>query len=133
MHFLHPWVSYLILPVFAFISAGVSLKGLQLETLLSPVTLGVSLGLFVGKQVGIFGITWAAVKLRLVSMPESATWRHIYAVSVIAGIGFTMSLFVGMLAFSDPLMQEEVKLGVIVGSLASAVLGTILLRYNSPK
>lgn len=130
MHFLHPWVSYVILPIFAFISAGVSLKGLQMESLLSPLTLGVALGLFLGKQIGIFGIAWVAIKLRLVSMPESATWRHIYAVSVIAGIGFTMSLFIGMLAFSDSLMQEEVKLGVIAGSLASALLGTLLLRQK---
>ncbi len=128
MHFLHPWVSFLVLPIFAFTSAGVDLKGLSLSSFLQPLPLGIALGLFIGKQIGIFGTSWLLIKTKLVSMPEATKWRHLYAVSVIAGIGFTMSLFIGMLAFSDPLLQELVKVGVISGSLLCILWGGIVLR-----
>lgn len=128
MHFLHPWVSFLVLPLFAFTCAGVSLGGVTVGGLLQPLPLGVMMGLFIGKQVGIFGSTWLLVKMRIVGKPEGASWRQIYGVSVIAGIGFTMSLFISLLAFDDVQAQEMAKLGVIVGSLLSAVWGAVVLR-----
>ena len=128
MHFLHPWVSFLVLPIFAFTSAGVDLKGLTLASFLEPLPLGIALGLFIGKQIGIFGTSWLLIKTKLVAMPEAANWKHLYAVSIIAGIGFTMSLFIGMLAFSDPHLQEMVKVGVISGSLLCIVWGALVLR-----
>lgn len=128
MHFLHPWVSFLVLPIFAFTSAGVDLKGLTLASFLEPLPLGIALGLFIGKQIGIFGISFVLIKSKLVTMPEGASWKHLYAVSIIAGIGFTMSLFIGMLAFSDPHLQEMVKVGVIGGSLLCIVWGALILR-----
>jgi len=129
MHFLHPWVSFLVLPIFAFTSAGVDLKGLSVSGLLEPLPLGIALGLFFGKQIGIFGTSWLLIKTRLVSMPDATRWRHLYAVSVIAGIGFTMSLFIGMLAFNDAHLQEMVKVGVIGGSLLCILWGGIVLRF----
>jgi NhaA family Na+:H+ antiporter len=128
MHFLHPWVSFLVLPIFAFTSAGVDLKGLSFSSLLAPLPLGIALGLFIGKQIGIFGTAWLLIKSRIVSMPEGAAWRHLYTVSIIAGIGFTMSLFIGMLAFSEAHLQEMVKVGVISGSLLCVLWGGIVLR-----
>lgn len=128
MHFLHPWVSFLVLPLFAFTCAGVSLGGMTLERLLQPLSLGVMMGLFFGKQIGIFGMTWLLVTFRLASKPEGASWRQLYGVSVVAGIGFTMSLFIGLLAFDNAQAQEMAKLGVIVGSLLSAVWGAAILR-----
>ncbi len=128
MHFLHPWVSFVVLPIFAFTSAGVSLEGLNLSSFLEPLPLGIALGLFVGKQIGIFGTSWLLIKTKLVSMPDATQWKHLYAVSIIAGIGFTMSLFIGMLAFSDPHLQEMVKVGVISGSLLCILWGGIVLR-----
>jgi NhaA family Na+:H+ antiporter len=129
MHFLHPWVSFLVLPIFAFTSAGVSFAGMQTADLLKPLPLGIALGLFFGKQIGIFGTTWLLVTMRLASKPEGASWMHLYGVSIIAGIGFTMSLFIGLLAFDDAHMQEMVKIGVIGGSLLSTLGGFIVLRY----
>jgi NhaA family Na+:H+ antiporter len=128
MHFLHPWVSFIVLPIFAFTSAGVDLKGLTPESFLEPLPLGIALGLFIGKQIGIFGTSLVLIKSKLVAMPEAASWKHLYAVSIIAGIGFTMSLFIGMLAFSDPHLQEMVKVGVISGSLLCIVWGAVVLR-----
>ena len=128
MHFLHPWVSFIVLPLFAFTSAGVSFEGMKFADVLEPLPLGIALGLFFGKQIGIFCITWLLVKTRLVSKPEGTSWAHLYGVSIIAGIGFTMSLFIGLLAFSDIHLQEMVKVGVIGGSLLSTVWGLIVLR-----
>ncbi len=128
MHMLHPWVSLLVLPVFAFTSAGISFAGLDMAAMLSPLPLGIALGLFIGKQIGIFGTSFALIKLNLTSKPEGASWMHLYGVSVIAGIGFTMSLFIGMLAFPED-MQELVKLGVIGGSLLSTLWGYAVLRF----
>jgi NhaA family Na+:H+ antiporter len=133
MHLLHPWVSFLVLPVFAFTSAGVDLKGLSLSDFAAPLPLGIAMGLFIGKQLGIFSVAWVLIKSGIVNMPDAASWRHIYAVSIIAGIGFTMSLFIGMLAFHDAHMQEMVKVGVISGSLLCIIWGAIVLRLPHKK
>jgi len=127
-HALHPWVAFLVVPVFGFANAGVTLGGLSPAALLAPVTLGVAAGLFVGKQAGVFAFTWLAVKLRWADCPEHASWGQVYGSSVLCGIGFTMSLFIGLLAFPDaPALQNEVKLGVLAGSLLSAVVGASVL------
>ncbi len=131
MQKLHPWVSFFILPLFAFVSAGVMLKGFDVSMVLSPVALGVACGLFIGKQIGIFGSIWLLVRFKFVNLPESATWKDIYAVSVLSGIGFTMSLFISQLAFLDPVFIEEAKLGVLAGSIFSAILGMIILNKKA--
>ncbi len=129
---LHPWVSFAILPLFAFANAGVSLTGVSLNALLNPVPLGIAAGLFVGKQVGIFGACWLAIKLGLAKLPEDASWMQFYAVTTLCGIGFTMSLFIGSLAFEaqGAAYMTDVKLGVLVGSLLSAVAGSILISWS---
>jgi Na+:H+ antiporter, NhaA family len=133
-HGLHRWVAFGVVPIFGFANAGVSLAGLGAEAILAPVTLGVALGLFLGKQVGVFAATWLAVRLRLADCPEHASWAQVYGASVLCGIGFTMSLFIGLLAFAQaPLLQSEVKLGVLIGSLASAVLGAAVLSLAKPE
>ncbi len=131
-HTLHPWVAFSILPFFAFANAGVSLDGLTPASLFTPVPLGIAAGLFIGKQLGVFGFTYGAVRLGLVPMPQGVTWLQIYGVSVLTGIGFTMSLFIGTLAFDDMAHATGVRLGVLIGSLLSAVGGYILLRLSSP-
>lgn len=129
MHFLHPWVSFMVLPIFAFTSAGINFGNMTMEMLLSPLPLGIAASLFIGKQIGIFGVLWALVKSGLASKPQGASWMHLYGVSIIAGIGFTMSLFIGALAFTDEAQQELVKAGVIGGSVLSTIWGYIVLRY----
>jgi NhaA family Na+:H+ antiporter len=132
-HGLHPWVAFLIVPVFGLANAGVSLSGLTLDVLLAPVTMGVAAGLFIGKQLGVFGFTWLGVRLRLADCPEDASWWHVYAACALCGIGFTMSLFIGLLAFpTDQLLQDEVKIGVLAGSLLSAVLGATVFLLAPP-
>lgn len=131
-HGLHPWVAYGILPVFAFANAGVSLEGITYELLFSPVTLGVALGLFFGKQIGVFCFTLLGRSLRLCRLPAGVSWKQYYAMAVVTGVGFTMSLFIGSLAFADPAMQTEVRLGVLSGSVFSSVLGYFLLRAACP-
>ena len=127
-HLLHPWVAYGIMPVFAFANAGVPLGGLHWSILLAPLPLGIALGLFLGKQIGIFGAVWLAVRSGLARLPEGVTWAQIYGVSLLAGIGFTMSLFIGSLAFSDPEHAAMVRLGVMLGSIFSGLGGYIVLR-----
>jgi len=129
MDLLHPWVNFLILPLFAFTAAGISLAG---ELTITPLVLGIAGGLFIGKQIGIFGITFLLVKLGIAKLPDGTGWRHIYGVSLLAGIGFTMSLFIGQLAFSSAEFQEEVKLGVLLGSIVSAFFGWLILRTSRP-
>jgi NhaA family Na+:H+ antiporter len=129
IHALHPWVAFAILPLFAFVSAGVSLQGFSFKYLSEPLTLGIILGLFLGKQIGIFSATFLAVKLKIAPRPQGASWLHIYGVSVIAGVGFTMSLFIGMLAFTDLELQNQVKIGVLSGSLLSALFGALIFDY----
>ena len=131
-HSLYYPVAFFILPLFAFANAGVSLAGLSLDLLFQPLPLGIALGLFLGKQIGIFGSIWITVKCRLAPMPAQSSWRHIYGLSCLTGIGFTMSLFIGGLAFESPLLIDQVKLGVLAGSLTSAMLGFTLLYLASP-
>lgn len=126
-HGLSGWVAFLIVPVFGFANAGVSFAGMSAAVLLEPVTLGVALGLFLGKQVGVFGAAALAIKLRLANLPVAASWAQLYGVALLCGIGFTMSLFIGLLAFPDPALQDEVKVGVLAGSLVSALCGAALL------
>lgn len=126
-HGLSPWVAFLIVPVFGFANAGVSFAGMSGGVLLEPVTLGVALGLFVGKQVGVFGAAALAIKLRLANLPVAASWPQLYGVALLCGIGFTMSLFIGLLAFPNPALQDEVKVGVLAGSVISALCGATLL------
>jgi NhaA family Na+:H+ antiporter len=130
MHDLHPYVAWLVLPLFAFAKAGVSFAGLSLEQALAPLVLGIALGLFLGKQIGVFGAAWLASALKIGQRPTGATWLELYGVSLLCGVGFTMSLFVGLLAFPgaiDSPQQVEVKLGVLAGSFLSAVAGATVL------
>lgn len=127
-HILHPWVAFFILPLFALANAGIPLGGITPANLVDPVTLGIIMGLFIGKQVGIFAALYAAIKLGLSPKPEHASWAQIYGVAILCGIGFTMSLFIGGLAYTDTALQVEVRLGVIVGSILSAVAGYLLLK-----
>jgi NhaA family Na+:H+ antiporter len=127
-HRLQPWSSYFIVPIFGFANAGVSIAGMSPSLLLTPVPLGIVLGLFLGKQLGVFGFAWLAVRLGLGSMPARATWAQLYGVSLLCGIGFTMSLFIGALAFaSNAALNDATKIGVLVGSAISAVLGYAVL------
>ena len=128
---LHPWVAFAVLPLFAFANAGVALQGLSLAKLAEPVPLGIALGLLVGKPLGIFGATWLAVKSGLAARPEGASWGQLLGIGTLGGIGFTMSLFIGMLAFPDPAYAAQLRLGVLAGSLLSAGLGYLLLRASS--
>jgi NhaA family Na+:H+ antiporter len=127
-HAIHPWSSFLVLPVFGFANAGVSFAGMTTKMLLDPVTLGVALGLFVGKQVGVFGAVVAAVRLGWAQRPAHAGWWHLYGLSLICGVGFTMSLFIGLLAFANtPELEAETKIGVLLGSLSCMALGALVL------
>ena len=127
-HGLHIWVAFLILPLFAFANAGVSLAGITLSDLLAPLPLGIALGLFLGKQIGVFCLSWIAVKLGLAKLPTGATWPQVYGIACLTGVGFTMSLFIGTLAFEGDETLNAVRLGVLMGSIASGVLGFTLLR-----
>jgi NhaA family Na+:H+ antiporter len=130
MNDLHPYVAFLVLPLFAFAKAGVSFSGLTLEQAFAPLVLGIALGLFVGKQIGVFGAAWLASSLKIGRRPTDATWLELYGVSLLCGVGFTMSLFIGILAFPgaiDSPMQVEVKLGVLGGSAMSGILAAFVL------
>ena len=130
-HALHKPVALLIVPIFGFANAGVSFAGMGLASLAQPVPLGVALGLFLGKQLGVFGFAWLAIKSGMASLPRHSTFTQLYGVSLLCGIGFTMSLFIGALAFSDAATVDATKIGVLAGSLASAVIGFLLLRGSS--
>ena len=128
-HDLKPLVAFLIMPLFAFANAGVSLQGVQINVLWHPVTLGIVLGLFAGKQMGVFGVVWLLVKTRLCKMPAGCTWRHIWGMSALAGIGFTMSLFIATLAFPGSMEHMvEVKVGIMLASFLSATVGLWVLK-----
>ena len=131
-HELHPWVAFVIIPIFGFANAGVSLIGLSPAALLAPLPLGIALGLLIGKQIGIVGFAWLAVKTGLAKLPEGVSWRKVHGLSLLAGIGFTMSLFIGNLAFTDPALIDAVKLGVLSGSLIAALAGYFLLKAALP-
>ena len=128
---LTPYVLYLIIPIFAFANAGIVLKGMTFNDLLAPLPLGIALGLIVGKQVGVFGLTMLMVKTGIAKMPHGATALHIYGISCLAGVGFTMSLFIGGLSFADAEMMNQVRLGVLSGSIASGILGYTALTMAS--
>ena len=133
-HGLSPYVAFGIMPVFAFANAGVSLEGLTFKTLLNPVPLGIVLGLFFGKQIGVFVLSYISIKLKFADKPTGSTWPALYAVSILTGIGFTMSLFVGNLAFANNLeYMDGVKIGVLTGSLLSTLFGYFLLLFASKK
>ncbi|WP_073170196.1 Na+/H+ antiporter NhaA [Pseudomonas asturiensis] len=124
-HSLHPWIAYGILPLFAFANAGVSLAGVTMDSFTHPVPLGIAAGLLLGKTLGVFGLTWLAVKTRMASLPKDANWGHVLGVSILCGIGFTMSLFVGSLAFEPGVsaFAGEDRMGILTGSILSAIIG----------
>jgi NhaA family Na+:H+ antiporter len=134
-HALHPWVAYAILPIFAFANAGVSLAGMTVDSFTHPVPMGIAVGLLLGKTVGVFGLSWLAVKLRLAALPEGAGWGQILGVAILCGIGFTMSLFVGSLAFapgsSDYAGMD--RMGILTGSFFAAVIGYAVIAMASRK
>jgi Na+:H+ antiporter, NhaA family len=127
-HGLHPWVAFLILPVFAFANAGVNFTGIGIDDLLQPLTLGIAVGLFLGKQIGIFLATWIGVKSGIARLPENVSWKHVYGVACLTGVGFTMSLFIGSLAFTTADAMNAVRLGVVLGSVLSGIIGYLLLK-----
>lgn len=130
-HDLHYWVAFFILPVFAFVNAGVDLKGLEMPSLFTDVSLGILLGLFLGKQLGVFGFSYLAIKLKLAVLPQGATLKQLYGVSILTGIGFTMSLFVNTLAFNDSnLFHYADKLAILLGSFCSGIVGYLFLRFS---
>ncbi|UPT76582.1 Na+/H+ antiporter NhaA [Sulfurovum sp. XGS-02] len=129
---LHNWVAYMILPLFAFVNAGVDLQGISIEEMAGPVPLGIMLGLFIGKQVGVFGFSWLAIKMGLASLPQGSNWTLMYGVSVLTGIGFTMSLFVDTLAYNDTQIYHYAdKLAILLGSFLSAIVGYIILYLKT--
>ena len=130
-HGLHPWVAFLILPVFAFANAGVNFTGIGIDDLLQPLTLGIAVGLFLGKQIGVFLATWIGVKSGIARLPENVSWKHVYGVACLTGVGFTMSLFIGSLAFTTADVMNAVRLGVVLGSVLSGIIGYLLLKSEA--
>jgi len=129
-HDLHYWVAFFILPLFAFVNAGVDLRGISVDEMTGSVPLGIMLGLFIGKQLGVFGFSWIAIKLGLAQLPQASSWMQLYGLSVLAGIGFTMSLFVDSLAFNDTQIYYFAdKLAILLGSFLSGVVGYLVLRF----
>ena len=130
-HSIAPWVNFIILPIFAFANAGVSFSGMKLNLLWDPVTLGIILGLFFGKQIGVMLFTYVGSLLRVCKLPSDISWAQYYGLSLVTGIGFTMSLFIGSLAFTDPEYQTSVRLGVLIASLLAGILGYFTLRITT--
>jgi Na+:H+ antiporter, NhaA family len=131
-HGLQPWVNFLIVPIFGLANAGVSLSGMSPAAIADPVPLGVAIGLFLGKQLGVFSFAMAAIRFGWASLPEKASWPQLYGTAVLCGIGFTMSLFIGLLAFpQSAMLQDETKIGVLAGSLVSAIIGAALLAATT--
>lgn len=130
-HALHPWVFFGIMPLFAFANAGVNLSGFSMDMVMAPIPLGIILGLFVGKQLGVFAFVWAGVKTGLCQRPDSLSWTHIYGMAILTGIGFTMSLFIGTLAYDNSETLSQVRLGVLVASFLSALVGFVVLKLTS--
>ena len=126
-HRLQPWVAFGVVPIFGFANAGVSLDGFGWDALLMPVPLGIAAGLFAGKQVGVLAAVWIAARLGWVQRPRGASWTQVYGTALLCGIGFTMSLFIGGLAFADPMLLDQVKIGVLAGSVLSAAAGAAVL------
>lgn len=134
-HILHPWVAYAVLPIFAFANAGLPLAGLSMDAVLGTVSLGIVFGLFIGKQIGVFGMTALMIGLGLAKKPEGSSWAMLYGVALLCGVGFTMSLFIGSLAFEHGGFSNvaALKIGVIAGSVASALCGWLVLHLSLPK
>jgi len=134
-HALHPWVAYAILPLFAFANAGVSLTNASAESFTHSVPMGIAIGLLLGKTVGVFGLTWMAIKLRLAALPAGANWGQVFGVAILCGIGFTMSLFVGSLAFPSGVSEYagEDRMGILTGSLFAALIGYAVTAAASRK
>jgi NhaA family Na+:H+ antiporter len=130
-HSIEPWVNFIILPIFAFANAGVSFAGMKLNLLWDPVTLGIILGLFFGKQIGVMLFTYLGSILKICQLPSDLSWTQYYGLSLLTGIGFTMSLFIGSLAFIDPEYQTSVRLGVLIASLLAGILGYLTLRLTT--
>jgi NhaA family Na+:H+ antiporter len=128
---LHPAVAYGILPLFAFANTGISFAGLTLSSLFNPVPLGIAAGLFIGNQIGVFGLSWLAIKLGISKLPQGVSWLQLYGVACLCGIGFTMSLFISSLAFEQAGagLAVDDRLGILIGSIAAAALGYIVLRF----
>jgi len=132
-HKLHPWVAFGIMPLFAFANAGVSFSDMSFGSLLEPLPLGILAGLFIGKQLGVFAFTYGAARLGWCRLPAEVSWTQFYGVALLTGVGFTMSLFIGTLAFVDPAQSSGMRLGVLVGSGLSAVCGYLLLLWAAPR
>ncbi|MBE3030315.1 Na+/H+ antiporter NhaA [Campylobacter sp. RM9344] len=131
-HDLHSWVAFAILPIFAFVNAGIALKGVGLNEILSPVALGTALGLFIGKQLGVFGFSFVAIKFKMAKLPDGVNWAQLYGVAILCGVGFTMSLFVNGLAYNDTdAFAYTDKLAILIGSVISGVIGFVILRVFS--
>lgn len=129
-HGLHFWAAFFILPLFAFVNAGVNVTDISIQEMSGSVPVGIMLGLFLGKQIGVFGFSWLAIKLKLATLPDESNWLQLYGVSVLTGIGFTMSLFIATLAFMDgSLFQYTDKLAILVASFASGIVGYMILRF----
>jgi Na+:H+ antiporter, NhaA family len=128
-HVLHPWVIFGIMPLFAFANAGVSLEGFTVDSIVQPLPLGIALGLFLGKQLGVMSFAWAGVRLGLAHLPKATGWLSLYGVACLTGIGFTMSLFIGTLAFPDSQSAAAVRIGVLIGSVLAALFGYTVLRF----
>lgn len=132
-HGLHYWVAFFVMPIFAFANAGVNMSGMSLDIILDPVPVGIFLGLVVGKQIGIFAFAWLLIKSGFAKLPKGVRWRDLYGACIVAGIGFTMSLFIGGLAFDSQLMKVETRIGVLGGSIVSGIMGYIWLHIVLPK
>lgn len=131
-HDLHPWVAFMVLPVFAFANAGISFAGMTVDSLLAPIPLGIAVGLFAGKQIGVFGFGFIAIKTGLARLPEGINFRQFFAVCTLCGVGFTMSLFIGALAFETSEQEIQTRIGVLMGSGMSALLAALLLNWSLP-
>ncbi len=130
-HDLHFWVAFLILPLFAFVNAGVNVNQISFSQMAGPVPLGIILGLFIGKQLGVFSFSWFAIKFKLAKLPQGSNWMQLYGVSILTGIGFTMSLFISSLAFQDDsIFQYTDRLGILVGSFISGIVGYLVLKMG---
>jgi len=127
-HGLHPWVAFLIMPVFALANSGISIGADFLDTVVNPISIGVTAGLVLGKCLGIFLFTWIMVRFGLGNLPSGATWKHMFGVALLGGIGFTMSLFISGLAFNEALFADQAKYGILIGSVIAGILGSIVLR-----
>ncbi|MDG2154757.1 MAG: Na+/H+ antiporter NhaA [Gammaproteobacteria bacterium] len=135
IHEVHPWAAFFILPLFAFANAGISLAGMKLADLFTGVPLAIMVGLLVGKQVGVFGFSWLAIKMKLCELPEGISWQQLYGAAILCGVGFTMSLFIGSLAFEEGGVLGTTRpdrLGIIAGSLLAGIAGFVVLKLATP-